>query len=717
MKLLSLEVNGFRGFARRRTFDLNADAVIVVGANGHGKTSLFDAVLWAVTGRIPRLGAHGGRVVSMYAESGQARVELKLKDPVTDREYGITRSFDGDGTRVTFATPDGRYQGPIAEGRIVEAVWSEAGSASEPSEALAAALERGVYLQQDRIRQFVDAASDQERFAAVSELVGAGRVTELQAALERGKRAWTTVTNQRQAELRLLRDRLAQIEFRLAQARASSGAGSQQLSDESWNAWWKEAGVLRLSATAVDKSSNGAAGALDAMMKRIDGARRTAERRALSLRSIQTDLASLMKKEAPDVAALRAKATEIKEALRIARHVASEEEARLAEERRRSAMLAEQSAQLRAFAALALQHLAERCPVCEQTYDVIGARARLERIAHSNPAEPGPQVGLDRIRELLAAVAEKEKQLAAADSAVLSAERVIQETTNALQSVRTRLKELGCPLESGDQGGKALAEAILREEDGARRLSALQAAGESLALSLALAADTAAIAEMEKEAKALRADIAARDADIARRSSTGELSQRVIEALREATSGVVEERLGEISSILQGIYGRMDPHPAFRAVSFLSSVVRGKGQLATVVSDPVEQKECNAPGAVLSSSQLNALAVSVFLSLNLGIPRPPLSAALLDDPLQSLDDVNLLGLVDLLRRVKERRQLLISTHDQRFGSLLARKLRPAGKGRTLLIELDGWSRQGPSVAVRDVTGDPAPLRLAAGGKA
>jgi len=45
MRLHSLEVSGFRGFAAEQHFDLDADAVIVVGTNGNGKTSLFDAIL------------------------------------------------------------------------------------------------------------------------------------------------------------------------------------------------------------------------------------------------------------------------------------------------------------------------------------------------------------------------------------------------------------------------------------------------------------------------------------------------------------------------------------------------------------------------------------------------------------------------------------------------------------------------------------------------
>jgi energy-coupling factor transporter ATP-binding protein EcfA2 len=121
-----------------------------------------------------------------------------------------------------------------------------------------------------------------------------------------------------------------------------------------------------------------------------------------------------------------------------------------------------------------------------------------------------------------------------------------------------------------------------------------------------------------------------------------------------------------------------------------------------------------SPVAVLSSSQLNALAVSVFLALNLGVPSIPLGAAMLDDPLQSLDDVNLLGLIDLLRRTKDRRQLIVSTHDRRFGRLLERKLRPVSEDqRTLVIELSGWGRRGPAVTQSEGTREADAIRIAA----
>jgi hypothetical protein len=95
----------------------------------------------------------------MYSESGQARVALRFKDGLNGNHFAVTRSFDGKERRITLETSDGSYQGPSAEGKLIDLVWPDAAAASDPSEALATVLARSIYLQQDLIRQFIDAAS------------------------------------------------------------------------------------------------------------------------------------------------------------------------------------------------------------------------------------------------------------------------------------------------------------------------------------------------------------------------------------------------------------------------------------------------------------------------------------------------------------------------------------------------------------------------------
>jgi hypothetical protein len=288
----------------------------------------------------------------------------------------------------------------------------------------------------------------------------------------------------------------------------------------------------------------------------------------------------------------------------------------------------------------------------------------------------------------------------------------VSERKTLQENVAARLVELDVVATTGGSVNDALTSAIAKADTLVPRLTTLERTGESLSLRLAQSSSQALINELRKELEVLRQETANREKDIAARIRTGDEAQRVIEALRDAASEVVQERLREIGPLLQGIYARIDPHPAFRVVSFLSRVVYGKGRLATVVSDQLTGKECDRPAIVLSSSQINALAAAVFLAFNLGVPKPLLAVAMFDDPLQSLDDIHLLSLVDLLRRAKEQRQILVSTHDARFGSLLSRKLRPtSAASRTVVIELDGWSRQGPKVETREVMSDSVPLRL------
>ena len=710
MRLLSIELSGFRGFAQRQEFDLDADAVVVIGANGHGKTSLFDGILWALSGRIPRLKNDDSSFVSMYSETGQARVALRLKDGPNGNVFAVTRSFDGKERRITFETSDGSYQGPSAEGKLIDLVWSDAAAASDPGEALASVLTRSIYLQQDMIRQFIDAASPQERFAAVSELVGAGRITELQDSLERSKKAWSTVTNQRQDELQPVRERLSIIEARLSESTERSSQALPAITSEAWGQWWQNLAQLGLSVAQVESASREAPSAIGSAIKELDAQRRLTERRLQALAALQAEIRGLTNRPMPELQPLRDSITKLRKELEDLKRVTIEEQARLAELRRHQAELKEKNEQLKALAVLALKHLTDHCPVCAQTYDKETTRHRLEALAKGGSSDTQTVSSPDKLNEFLHALTAKEKEVSAAELALRSAEQAVTELQMTQRTIIRRLSELGVGAE--DNRETALAHAVAEAETLTKRLAELQQIGESLALRLAQSSAMAAIDELRREANALRSDVAAREKSITARNRTGDLAQKVIEALREAASALVEERLREINPLFQSIWARIDPHPAFRLVSFFSQVFRGKVQLSTIVSDPIEGKKCELPAAVLSSSQVNALAVSVFLALNIGIPNPPLPVAILDDPLQSLDDINLLGLVDLFRRTKDRRQFLVSTHDARFGGLLSRKLRPGNEtGRTVVIELDTWSRRGPTVVTRDVKCDPVPLRL------
>jgi hypothetical protein len=299
------------------------------------------------------------------------------------------------------------------------------------------------------------------------------------------------------------------------------------------------------------------------------------------------------------------------------------------------------------------------------------------------------------------ALERREKELLPLQAELAAKVEVQKKSETASAERERRIAELGLT-EPGPGAAvlRAEAERLQRRLD---RLMQLRTSGEKLALAVARAGESARRVELERQRSSLHSQLQGMRLNLEARARTGHLTQSVIDQLRTAGSRLVASQLDAIQPLLQRIYGRVDPHPTLRSVRLLSSFTRGRGQLATEVSDLELPKIAVSPGTVLSSSQSNALAVSIFLTLNLGLPSIPLATALLDDPLQSLDDVNLLGLIDLLKRTKDRRQLVLSTHDRRFGQLLARKLRPIDGGqRTRVLEFKNWDRSGPTVEQSEI---------------
>jgi exonuclease SbcC len=706
MRLKTMSVSGFRGFSTAQDLDLEGDAVILVGANGSGKTSFFDALLWVLAGKVPRLGDDEKAVVSQYSPTGEARVELVLAK-ADGSLLTVVRRFDGVMNLSLEVGGEPALRGPSAEARLLEELWPDATLASDPWEALSRALTRGVYLQQDLLREFIEADGDQGRFAVIGEIVGAGRVGELQRQLESGKASWTRSTNALTADIEPMRSRRAALAQRLSRLTEISAEGSAL--PEEWRSWARRTdGYIQLPDVSVGAPD--AARILDAALKELEAVQLQEGRRLATLGQILGHLAAPARQvqEMEPLQKALATAAETAAASR-ARMQAAQGQA--ASDRSRLVALRERTEELRALAQLALRHLDERCPVCDQNYDIEETRNRLEQIVAGEPGqEPAvPTVDL----EALSAEVERDERLVAEAAARL---RDAEQGNAAREEWEKTLQRLVAEVGLEGEGDLLRRATELHESlsDRQETLTALRREGEAFSLRLARAGEIAQRAELEGELVTLDAELGHRETELAARNATGELAGEILNALREASSETVAAELNRIEPLLQRIYATVDPHPAFRAVRFLTRTVRGHGRLWTSIDDLTANVSVDEPGSVLSSSQLNVLAVSVFLALNLGVETLPLNVVALDDPLQSLDDVNLLGLVDLLRRIKGRRQIIVSTHDARFGGLLARKLRPISMvGRARLIQLEGWTREGPLVEQEEIPVDPKPLRLVA----
>ena len=712
MKIKSVELTGFRGFAQRQFFDLDADAVIVVGANGRGKTSLFDGILWALTGKIPRIGKEDA-VLSKYSEYGEARVSVTMRAP-NNELYVVSRSSDGESQKLRLDFNGEVIDEPMATIRLFQEIWPEALLTTDGTLSFTTAITRSVYLQQDLVREFIEADTDKDRFESVSELVGAGRVNELQVALERARNAWSRSTNSVHEDLEKARSRLFRLQDQLNKLASSMGELEVNV-DSIWTDWWQRSLDLGMSAEQVPSpKSTEAPFRINEAMKQLEAIQRSTERRRDMARDLLSETKNRLEMTIPDEGVFQEAFDEADKRLGVVRQELAEAESQAAEERRRQVELRESHEELRAIAELALRHLGPECPVCGQEYDRESTRQRLERRAGTSVEDQTHKLtGHQRVAALASAVEDCEKARSDADLRLREVKDITEENRRSLAIRDRRLRELDVELKPDTNATELLTDVVQGLAEKINDVALQREKGEEIALLLARLSERARGAEMNNEIKAVKEDVDNLEKKWKARNRTGDSVARIIDGLRDASYFLVDEQLGHIGVLLQWIYSTIDPHPSFRTVRFLSGFHRGRGLLSTEIKDYPRGIASDSPRTVLSSSQMNALAVSVFLAFNLSIKSLPIDAAILDDPLQSLDDVNLLGVIDLLRRVRERRQLLISTHDPRFGQLLERKLRPVRNQRTVVIEFTGWDQEGPTVSVREKEPDREPMRISA----
>lgn len=143
--------------------------------------------------------------------------------------------------------------------------------------------------------------------------------------------------------------------------------------------------------------------------------------------------------------------------------------------------------------------------------------------------------------------------------------------------------------------------------------------------------------------------------------------------------------------IITWIYEMINPHPFYKKLEIINE--RGGLHFKS------EGKEIHLD-QIFSAAQSNILVLSIFLGLGMSHRYSALGQLFLDDPIQSMDDVNILGFIDLLRAIldsqSEQNNLVISTHDSNFAKLLGIKMR----NRPFIeYQIVAYGEEGPLIEV------------------
>lgn len=103
------------------------------------------------------------------------------------------------------------------------------------------------------------------------------------------------------------------------------------------------------------------------------------------------------------------------------------------------------------------------------------------------------------------------------------------------------------------------------------------------------------------------------------------------------------------------------------------------GQGVLIDSKEGEKVRFTAPGRehdvlyTMSSGQLSAVLLAFSLALNQIYARSGFQTLLIDDPIQCMDDINMVSLVELLGREFGQSQVIISTHEDDFARFISYK--------------------------------------------
>src|SRR2546423_2496394 len=168
MRPLRLKVKGFTAFRDEQEIDFaDLDVFAISGPTGSGKSSLLDAMTYALFGYVDRVGKQVGQLVSQ----GQPRLAVTLEFAVGVDRYRITRSTPArtGATKVMLERSDGDGWTQYGEGadrvRDCDALVKRLIGLDYP------AFTRSVLLPQGKFAEFLN-GDPKERRDILTELLG-----------------------------------------------------------------------------------------------------------------------------------------------------------------------------------------------------------------------------------------------------------------------------------------------------------------------------------------------------------------------------------------------------------------------------------------------------------------------------------------------------------------------------------------------------------------
>ena len=673
MRLDYVEIFGFRGFKDKVRIECGTGFTVISGRNGVGKSTIFDAIEFALTGSLNKYTVEKAALESLSDY-------LWWRGQGTPDRYYVTVGFGNDRGEKFVVTRTRKTGANVSPEQIEDALCSD----SRPEDALRQLCKTSIIRDEWIATLSVD-LSETERFDLVRSALGSLEGSDLAAKASKviavAKETHTRRDRAYEEARKVLTDHL----FRLSEAQTlASHPGDIQA-------------AVRTIAEAVPNApselvsciSAGRAALVERRAKLRQDSEAVEYGRGVAATRLRFDAPAARRHRQATLAALtNATATREK-----ADEAVVQAEQALAREERADESVASLAMLLEHGERLGLHDA--RCPLC--------AAART-----AQEFESGIALARQRINSLASGVATARHALTAARanarlrlgeySSARDRWTTIEREEAALAGREQRYLELLKHSNFDPSWAKdadTLETVIAAERD---RLIDLERALLTIEASQVVSRTLA----LEDRTTALRRDVETAASELERSQAAVAAARMIERSVKRVNAEIIEERLAQISPLLNELYQRLRPHADWRTIDY-----RLRGDVRRFLS--LKVGDGLNPQFVLSSGQRRAAGLAFLLSVHLARAWARWRTLVLDDPVQHIDDFRALHFVEILAAFRlTGQQIVCAVEDQALANLLCRRLLSTADQVGRYYEIDLTGPDGVAAVVKKVDILPLP---------
>jgi len=652
MKISHVSLCGFRGYRKPVRIEFGSRFTIIDGRNGVGKSTIFDAIEFALTGTLSKYNdakAAGESVADYFWWTGEG--------PAPEDRYVEVGFAYGDSVLVLRRT---QFQGP--DDAQLEAVLNQiCDRASAPAHPLGQLCANSI-IRDEHITQLSLDLKEADRYSLLRDALGAN---DSDVWLDRGAQL-----------VSLAKKRTATAQQEVAAANSDAANASKRLDEVRASLISEE--VLGQAVARLQAFSETTAPA-DVLAGPV--------REAIAKAQSEIDFLESLSKRWQEIEKVRSGLEALNSSLEALQADRADALATLESLTPPSLLTAyTQGVDEHAKKLVALVDLGHelglhdgKCPLCASGQ------------SHED-YEKGMKAAIALARQLSEAaanVAEFEKKKKGAEERVTAA-------TQAFEAAEKARAEAELAIQSFEQTRAGLGFAGRSQDSLLARVAGLRASLNAAQKDLRVLDTLKQSAELDKAQRGL-SDANSRLAKAqerfgrARKAEGG--AQALHDAARRATSETLDRRLERVLPLMSELYRRLRPHPTWSDIEYS---IRGDVRrfMKLQVGDQLN------PQFLFSSGQRRATGLAFLLSVNLSIAWSRWKSILLDDPVQHIDDFRAVHLAEVMAHlVDEQRQVICAVEDAALADLLCRRLPVGVPGDALRITL-GPDRDG-ALGVQD----------------